>query len=98
MDKKYLIKLHNTICEEIAQLRESISNCVILEGDEKAKINFGNKCIALKGFTMATDAIEAMLMNEGCIKGDDGNFYDKVIFDESKYSNCQNISESGTDN
>lgn len=83
MNKKFIINVHNNACEQIVQLEETIADTVIEQGNQKDKANFGNLCIALKGFRMVSEATEALLRNEGCFKGEDGFFYDRVNLEEN---------------
>lgn len=76
MNIKEIINVHKFACKNIADLEETVST-VEVEND-KDKANFGNLCIALKGFRMIAEATEALLINENVLKGEDGNFYQKV--------------------
>ena len=73
---KELIKVNKYACENISSLEDALQNAEVI--DEKSKVNFGNLCVALRGFRMVADATEAILINENVLKGDDGNFYQKV--------------------
>ncbi len=73
---KKLIEVNRHACDNIAGLEDALQNAEVV--DEKAKVNFGNLCVALRGFRMVADATEAILINENVLKGDDGNFYQKV--------------------
>ena len=73
---KELIKVNKYACDNISSLEDALQNAEVI--DEKSKANFGNLCVALRGFRMVADAIEAILINENVLKGDDGNFYQKV--------------------
>lgn len=73
---KELIKVNKYACDNISSLEDALQNAEIT--DEKSKANFGNLCVALRGFRMVADATEAILINENVLKGDDGNFYQKV--------------------
>jgi len=76
MEYKFLINVNKFATDNIAELEESIKNAVV--NDEKSKANFGNCCVALRGFRMVADATEAILHNEGYYKGDNGKFYTEV--------------------
>lgn len=76
MDIKFIIGVNKDACENIASLEETISSCAI--ENDKDKANFGNLCVALRGFRMVADATEALLVNENVLKAADGNFYQKV--------------------
>lgn len=82
MDTKFIIKVNKHACANIQQLEETIQSCEIT--NEKEKANFGNLCIALKGFRMIAEATECLLINEHCLKGDDGEFYQKVDIEDKK--------------
>ena len=73
---KELIKVNKYACDNISSLENALQNAEVV--DEKSKVNFGNLCVALRGFRMVADATEAILINENVLKGDDGNFYQKV--------------------
>ena len=73
---KKLIEVNRHACENISALEDALQNSEVV--DEKSKANFGNLCVALRGFRMVADATEAILINENVLKGDDGNFYQKV--------------------
>ena len=73
---KELIKVNKYACDNISSLEDALQNTEVV--DEKSKVNFGNLCVALRGFRMVADATEAILINENVLKGDDGNFYQKV--------------------
>lgn len=73
---KKLIEVNRHACNNIAGLEDALQNTEVV--DEKSKVNFGNLCVALRGFRMVADATEAILINENVLKGDDGNFYQKI--------------------
>lgn len=73
---KELIKVNKYACDNISSLEDALQNAEVT--DEKSKANFGNLCVALRGFRMVADATEAILINENVLKGEDGNFYQKV--------------------
>lgn len=52
--------------------------------DKKTRVNYGNLCIALKGYRMIADATECLLLNENCLKDTNGEFYQKVDVDSSE--------------
>lgn len=76
MNIKCLININKFANENIAQLENLCAEIEITSDKEKA--NFGNACVALRGFRMVADATEAMLVNENVLKDDDGNFYQKI--------------------
>lgn len=73
---KKLIEVNRHACENISALEDALQNSEVV--DEKTKVNFGNLCVALRGFRMVADATEAILINENVLKGADDNFYQKV--------------------
>ena len=73
---KKIIEVNKEACDNIQSLESAISLAEIKS--EKDKANFGNLCVALRGFRMVADATEALLINENVLKGEDGNFYQKV--------------------
>ena len=79
MDKKsrnFIINQHNNAVLNINELENTCANYKIT--DDKSKVQFGNFCIALKGYRLVADATEVILMNEDIFKGEDGCFYEKV--------------------
>ena len=76
MNIKAIIGVNKLACENIASLQDAINNAEIL--NDKDKANFGNLCVALRGFRMVADATEAMLINENVLKSEDGEFYQKI--------------------
>ena len=85
MDKKvieYLINQHNNAVVNIKDLE---ATCATIEiTDDKAKANFGNLCVALRGYRMIADATEAILINDDILKSTNGEFYQKIEFDDEK--------------
>lgn len=76
MNIKNLIKVNQFATDNIKELEVAVKTANV--ENDKDKANFGNLCIALKGFRLVADATEALLYNENCIKADDGSFYQKV--------------------
>lgn len=76
MNIKGLIKINKFANENISQLEDMCSSIEI--NSDKEKANFGNACVALRGFRMVADATEAMLINENVLKDDNGDFYQKI--------------------
>ena len=62
--------------KNIAALESSIQHLKITT--EKDKIDFGNLCIALKGFRMVSEGTECLLKNENVLKTENNEFYAKV--------------------
>ena len=73
---KSLINVNKEANKNIAALESSIQHLKITT--EKDKIDFGNLCIALKGFRMVSEATECLLINENVLKTEDNEFYVKV--------------------
>lgn len=73
---KTLINVNKEATKNIAALESTIQNIKITT--EKDKVNFGNLCIALKGFRMISEATECLLINENILKTEDNEFYIKV--------------------
>lgn len=71
-----IIEVNKLACDNIKGIEAAILDCEIK--NDKDKANFGNLCIALKGFRMVAEATEALLVNENILKTDDGDFYQKV--------------------
>lgn len=83
---KTLINVNKDANKNIDALESTIQNITITT--EKDKVNFGNLCIALKGFRMVSEATECLLVNENVLKTEDNEFYIKVKTEE-KYDNNQ---------
>lgn len=73
---KTLINANNNATKNITALESTIQNITVTT--EKDKVNFGNLCIALKGFRMVSEATECLLINENVLKTRDNEFYVKV--------------------
>ena len=73
---KTLINVNKEATKNIATLESTIQNITVTT--EKDKVNFGNLCIALKGFRMVSEATECLLVNENVLKTEDNEFYIKV--------------------
>lgn len=82
---KNLIDVNNEATKNIAALESTIQNMNITT--EKDKVNFGNLCIALKGFRMVSEATECLLRNENVLKTEDDEFYVKVNTEEKPDTN-----------
>lgn len=83
---KTLISTNKDATNNINVLEKTVAEYEI--NDEKAKANFGNLCIALKGYRMIAEATECLLINEHCLKGDDGEFYQKMDIEDKKDEDC----------
>ena len=73
---KTLINVNKEATKNIAALESTIQNITVTT--EKDKVNFGNLCIALKGFRMVSEATECLLKNENVLKTENNEFYVKV--------------------
>ena len=73
---KTLINVNKEATKNIVALESTIQNITVTT--EKDKVNFGNLCIALKGFRMVSEATECLLINENVLKTEDNEFYVKV--------------------
>ena len=99
MDKKsrnFIIAQHNNAVLNINELENTCANYKVT--DDKSKAQFGNFCIALKGYRLVADATEAILMNEDILKGEDGCFYEKVENTVRVPENSANGSDFDKDN
>lgn len=102
MDKKsrnFIIAQHNNAIVNISELEKTCANWKVT--DDKSKAQFGNFCIALKGYRLVADATEAILMNEDILKGEDGCFYEKVedtIRVPENSCNCSNFNKDNKEN
>ena len=82
---KTLINVNKEATKNIAALESTIQNIKVTT--EKDKVNFGNLCIALKGFRMISEATECLLINENILKTEDNEFYVKVDTEEKPDNN-----------
>ena len=82
---KTLINVNKDANKNIAALESTIQNITVTT--EKDKVNFGNLCIALKGFRMVSEATECLLVNENVLKTEDNEFYIKVETEEKPDNN-----------
>ena len=73
---KTLINVNKDATKNIDALESTIQNITVTT--EKDKVNFGNLCIALKGFRMVSEATECLLINENVLKTENNEFYIKV--------------------
>lgn len=73
---KTLINVNKEATKNIAALESTIQNITVIT--EKDKVNFGNLCIALKGFRMVSEATECLLINENILKTENNEFYVKI--------------------
>lgn len=78
---KTLINVNKDATKNIAALESTIQNITVTT--EKDKVNFGNLCIALKGFRMVSEATECLLVNENVLKTEDNEFYSKIETNET---------------
>ena len=73
---KNLIAVNKDAVNNIKEL-ELLCQAITIEND-KDKANFGNACVALRGFRMVADATEAMLINGNVLQDENGDFYQKI--------------------
>ena len=78
---KTLINVNKDATKNIDALESTIQNIKVTT--EKDKVNFGNLCIALKGFRMVSEATECLLVNENVLKTEDNEFYSKIETNEN---------------
>ena len=78
---KTLINVNKEATKNIVALESTIQNITVTT--EKDKVNFGNLCIALKGFRMVSEATECLLVNENVLKTEDNEFYSKIETNEN---------------
>lgn len=78
---KTLINVNKDANKNIDALESTIQNITVKT--EKDKVNFGNLCIALKGFRMVSEATECLLRNEDVIKTNNDEFYSKIEINEN---------------
>ena len=78
---KTLINVNKDANKNIAALESTIQNITVTT--EKDKVNFGNLCIALKGFRMVSEATECLLVNENVLRTEDNEFYSKIETNEN---------------
>lgn len=84
----YIINQHNNAKINIESLETTCTSLKI--NNDKDKANFGNMCIALHAYRMIADATEAILINEDILKGDDGQFYQKLDIKEDNIDKEEN--------
>ena len=77
-----IIEVNKNACANIKELENAVKDAVI--ENDKDKAQFGNLCVALRGFRMVADATEAILNNENVLKTEDGDFYKKIEQEEKK--------------
>ena len=82
---KTLINVNKEAIKNIIALESTIQNITVTT--EKDKVNFGNLCIALKGFRMVSEATECLLINENILKTENDEFYIKVETEEKPDNN-----------
>ena len=78
---KTLINVNKDATKNIDALESTIQNITVTT--EKDKVNFGNLCIALKGFRMVSEATECLLVNKNVLKTEDNEFYSKIETNEN---------------
>lgn len=74
--RNFIIGQHNNAVFNINELEKTCADFKV--SDDKTKAQFGNFCVALRGYRMIADATEAILINENILKAEDGYFYERV--------------------
>lgn len=74
--RNFIIGQHNNAVININELEKTCANFKII--DDKTKAQFGNLCVALRGYRIVADATEAILINENILKGEDEYFYERI--------------------
>ena len=95
MDKmvKNIIKEIKEVSAKRNNLEDLLVNYSHVETDdhEKDLTNFGNLSIAVHGYKMVETALRCIVLNEGYIEDNDGEFYEKIDVDDD------NTEETSTD-
>lgn len=82
MDKmvKNIIKEIKEVSAKRSNLEDLLVNYSHVETDdhEKDLTNFGNLSIAVHGYKMVETALRCIVLNEGYIEDNDGEFYEKI--------------------
>lgn len=95
MDKmvKNIVKEIKEISAKRSNLEDLLVNYSHVETDdhEKDLTNFGNLSIAVHGYKMVETALRCIVLNEGYIEDNDGEFYEKINVDDD------NTEETSTD-
>ena len=85
MDKmvKNIIKEIKEVSAKRSNLEDLLVNYSHVETDdhEKDLTNFGNLSIAVHGYKMVETALRCIVLNEGYIEDNDGEFYEKINVD-----------------
>jgi len=79
---KSLIEDNKYASKTIVALEQTIATYPVT--DEKSKVNFGNLCTALTGFRLVEKATSCLLINENVLKGEDGEYYQKIEDEETE--------------
>lgn len=95
MDKmvKNIVKEIKEVSVKRSNLEDLLLNYSHVETDdhEKDLTNFGNLSIAVHGYKMVETALRCIVLNEGYIEDNDGEFYEKINVDDD------NTEETSTD-
>lgn len=86
MDKmvKNIVKEIKEVSVKRSNLEDLLLNYSHVETDdhEKDLTNFGNLSIAVHGYKMVETALRCIVLNEGYIEDNDGEFYEKINVDD----------------
>ena len=87
MDKmvKNSVKEIKEVSAKRSNLEDLLINYSHVETDdhEKDLTNFGNLSIAVHGYKMVETALRCIVLNEGYIEDNDGEFYEKINVDDN---------------
>jgi hypothetical protein len=86
MDKmvKNIVKEIKEVSAKRSNLEDLLVNYSHVETNdhEKDLTNFGNLSIAVHGYKMVETALRCIVLNEGFIEDNDGEFYEKIDVDD----------------
>jgi hypothetical protein len=86
MDKmiKNIVKEIKAVSAKRSNLEDLLVNYSHVEtkDHEKDLTNFGNLSIAVHGYKMVETALRCIVLNEGFIEDNDGEFYEKIDVDD----------------
>lgn len=81
---KNIVKEIKEVSAKRSNLEDLLVNYSHVETDdhEKDLTNFGNLSIAVHGYKMVETALRCIVLNEGYIEDNDGEFYEKINVDD----------------
>ena len=101
MDKmvKNIVKEIKEVSAKRSNLEDLLLNYSHVETDdhEKDLTNFGNLSIAVHGYKMVETALRCIVLNEGYIEDNDGEFYEKINVDDDDEDASADPSEETKD-